>query len=87
MWVRVLSADPALARQEDWDGAEGVEALLARLAAAAVAAGVPAQVEVEGQGVWSVSPAGRVTPGRLFHAAKAPRPPVEECKGINLQQE
>lgn len=74
MWVRVLSADPALARQENWDGAEGVEELLARLAAAAAAAGVPAQVEVEGHGVWSVSPAGRVTPGRLFHEAKAPRP-------------
>lgn len=71
MRVRVLSADPALARQGDWDGAEGVEALLARLAAAA---GVPAQVEVEGHGVSRISPAGRVGPGRLFHEVKAPRP-------------
>ena len=71
MRVRVVSADPALARQGDWDGAEG---LLARLAAAASAAGVPAQVEVEGHGVSRISLAGRVSPGRLFHEAKAPRP-------------
>lgn len=74
MRVRVLSADPALARQGDWDGAEGVEALLARLAAAAAAAGVPAQVEVEGHGVSRISPAGRVGPGRLFQEINAPRP-------------
>ena len=74
MWVRVLCADPALARQGEWDGAEGVEVLLARLAAAAAAAGVPAQVEVEGHGVSRISLAGRVSPGRLFHEAKAPRP-------------
>lgn len=74
MRVRVLSADPALARQGDWDGAEGVEALLARLAAAAAAARVPTQVEVEWQGVSRISPAGRVGPGRLFHEVKAPRP-------------
>ena len=58
MRIQVLCADPALARQRDWDGTEGLEALLARLAAAAAAAGVPAQVEVEGHGVWSISPAG-----------------------------
>ena len=52
MRVRVVSADPALARQGDWDGAEGAE----------------------GHGVWSISPAGRVSPGRLFHEVKAPRP-------------
>jgi len=42
MWIGVLCADPALARQGDRDGAEG---LPARLAAAAAAAGVPAQVD------------------------------------------
>lgn len=71
MWVRVLCADPALARQGEWDGAEGVEVLLAHLAATA---GLPAQVEVEGHGVSRISPTGRVSPGRLFHEAKAHRP-------------
>ena len=74
MWVRVLCADPALARQGEWDGAEGVEVLLAHLAAAAATAGLPAQVKVEGHGVRSISPTGRVSPGRLFHEAKAHRP-------------
>lgn len=72
VWVEVRCADPGVAFRGEWPGPEGPEEILAVARERAMAAGLPVQVEIQGHGVWSIEPTGKVHPGRLFRPEKLP---------------
>lgn len=78
MWVELTCADSAVAFRGEWPGPEGPEEILASARQKAMASGLPVQLEIHRHGVWSISPTGKMVPGRLFKREKLPAPTTEE---------
>lgn len=70
MRVEILCSDPEAAFAGQWPGPEGSAELLDRMRTRSRRLGIPIQLTVEGQGVWSISPTGKVVSGRLFDQEK-----------------
>ncbi len=72
VWVELTCAEPGVAFRGEWPGPEGPEEILAIAREKAIASGLPVQVEIQGHGVWSIEPIGKVHTGRLFRSEKLP---------------
>jgi hypothetical protein len=72
MWVRIVCSDESVSFEGEWEGSSHVEVLeLAKREA--VSGDMPVQVEIQGWGVWSITPDGRAMPAALFHDKPDPR--------------
>ena len=70
MRVEIMCSDPGVAFAGEWDRHEEAAAIVARYRELARALGIPIQVAVERQGVWSIAPSGKVINGSLFDLEK-----------------
>ena len=70
MRVEITCSDPNVAFAGEWPRAEAAADIVARYREQARALGVPVQVAVERQGVWSIAPNGKVIHGSLFDLEK-----------------
>lgn len=70
MRVEITCSDPAVAFAGEWPRAEGVAQILARYRELAQGLGVPLQIAIEREGIWSIAPNGKVIRGSLFDLAK-----------------
>ncbi len=70
MRVAVTCSDPSVAFAGEWPVAEPASAIVARYRERARALGVPIQIAIEREGVWSIAPNGKVIHGSLFDLEK-----------------
>ncbi len=70
MRVEIVCSDPTVAFAGDWPRAERAAEIVARYRERARTLGVPIQVAVEREGVWSIAPNGKVVHGSLFDLEK-----------------
>ena len=70
MRVEVTCSDPSVAFAGEWPRAERAAEIVARYRERARALGLPIQVAVEREGVWSIAPNGKVIHGSLFDLEK-----------------
>ena len=68
--VEITCSDPALAFAGEWERAEEAAAIVARYRERARALGIPIQIAIERQGIWSIAPNGKVIHGSLFDLEK-----------------
>lgn len=74
MRVEVTCSDPSVAFAGEWPRAEAAAEIVARYRERARALGVPIQIAIERQGVWSIAPNGKVIHGSLFDLEKLETP-------------
>ncbi len=70
MFVEIRCADPGTAFGGEWPGSESPAEIVARLRETSQRLGLPIQVRIDGEGVWSIAPNGKVISGRLFDEGK-----------------
>jgi hypothetical protein len=70
MFVEIRCADPGTAFSGEWPGAEKPAEIVAHLRRASERLGLPIQVSIEREGVWSIAPTGKMIRGRLFDEEK-----------------
>ena len=70
MRVEITCSDASVAFAGEWERAEEAAAIVARYRERAKTLGIPIQVAVERQGVWSIAPSGKVINGSLFDLEK-----------------
>jgi hypothetical protein len=68
--VEITCSDPAVAFTGEWPRADGAAEILAHYRERSRALGVPIQIAIERQGVWCISPNGKVVHGSLFDLEK-----------------
>lgn len=66
MLVKIICSDERVAFEGEWDSQSHQE-VLEYARREAVERDMPVQVEIHGQGIWSITPDGRTMPGALFH--------------------
>ena len=70
MRVEVTCSDPAVTFAGEWPRAEEAAEIVDRYRERARALGVPIQIAIEREGVWSIAPNGKVIHGSLFDLEK-----------------
>ena len=80
MRVEVTCSDPSVAFAGEWPGAGDAAAVLDHYRARARTLGIPIQVAIEREGVWTIAPNGKAIAGALFDADKL-EPPAPRKKG------
>ena len=72
--VNVTCSDPAVAFAGEWPREESASAVLDHYRAKARDLGIPIQVAIEREGVWTIAPNGKAIAGALFDADKLEKP-------------
>ena len=70
MRVEVTCSDPAVAFAGEWPREESAPAVLDHYRGRAKSLGIPIQVAIEREGVWTIAPNGKAIAGALFDAEK-----------------
>lgn len=70
MRVEIVCSDPAVAFAGEWPRGERAAEILARYRERARTLGVPIQIAVDREGIWSIAPNGKVIHGSLFDLKK-----------------
>jgi hypothetical protein len=71
--IEVTCSDPSVAFAGEWPRPEAAAEIVARYRERARALGVPIQIAIERQGVWSIAPNGKAIHGPLFDLEKLVR--------------
>ena len=72
--VEITCSDPGVAFAGEWPRTEAAAEVVARYRERARALGLPIQIGIERQGVWSIAPNGKVIHGSLFDLEKLETP-------------
>jgi hypothetical protein len=86
MFVEIRCADPGTAFRGNWSGIETPAQILTKLRETSQRLGLPIQVSIEREGVWSIAPTGKVIQGRLFDEEKLSPPSKKRRRPIRSER-
>jgi len=64
--VKIICSEPSLAFDGKWKGKETPQEIVEYVIAKARELDIPVHLEIEGLGIWSIAPNGKVMKGALF---------------------
>ena len=70
MRVEITCSDPAVVFAGEWPRPERAAEIVAQYRERARALGLPIQIAIEREGIWSIAPNGKVIHGSLFDLEK-----------------